>query len=108
LTVLGLHNDEPFFILSKGLYETKNWILQRALKYSTKKNIKKEAQDFLDYVTPPVIHQQPMVRNELWFEPHLPPETKEKDTKKPKKKKESLFMPMQESEYWEPYEDENV
>ncbi len=110
LTVLGLHNDEPFFILSKGLYETKNWVLQRALKYSSKKNIRKEAQDFLDYVTPPVINHQAMVRNELWFEPHLPPESKdkEKDAKKPKKKKESLFMPMQESEYWEPYEDENV
>jgi hypothetical protein len=53
-TVLGLHNEDPFFILSRGLYETKTWFLGRALKHSAKKTIKSEAQEFLNFILPPV------------------------------------------------------
>jgi hypothetical protein len=52
LAVLGLHSDDPFFLLSKGLYETKAWFLSRILKHSSKKLYKAEAQEFLNFIVP--------------------------------------------------------
>jgi len=101
-TVLGLHNEDPFFILSKGLYETKTWLLNRALKYGTKKAIKTEAQDFLNFIVPPVSVTSPMIR-ETWEE------LCEEARKKPKKKKVTIKERPQttllhEEDYWQPYE----
>ena len=50
---LGLHNEQPFYILSKGLYETKTWFLERALKYGVTKSVRSEAEELLSMLIPP-------------------------------------------------------
>jgi Putative amidoligase enzyme len=49
-TILGLHNDNPFFILSKGLYETKTWFLRRASKLAASKKVQNEANQYLNFI----------------------------------------------------------
>jgi hypothetical protein len=99
--VLGLHNEEPFFILSKGLYETKQWFLNRALKYTTKKAIKTEAQEFLNFIIPPTSVVSPMLRYSYVDD--------EAPKKKPKKAKVTIKERPQtallhEDDYWQPYD----
>jgi len=53
VSVLGLHNEEPFYILSKGLYETKIWFLRRIVKYSSVKKLVQEAESFVNFIKPP-------------------------------------------------------
>jgi hypothetical protein len=99
-TVLGLHNEDPFFILSKGLYETKMWLLSRAVKYG-KKAIKAEAQDYLNFIAPSAPATSPMLRDS-WAD--LYEEVKKKVV--PKKKKE-MKVPsvISENDFWEPYDE---
>lgn len=52
-TILGLYNDNPFFLLSKGLYETKNWFFRRALKLAVSKRIQNEASEYLNFIDAP-------------------------------------------------------
>jgi hypothetical protein len=47
LQILGLHGDKSFVILSKSLRETKMWLMNRILKFSTKRKLREEAEDFL-------------------------------------------------------------
>lgn len=44
----GLHGDDPFLILSKGLRDTKMWFANRILQFSSKKKLRDEASDFLN------------------------------------------------------------
>lgn len=85
VTLLGLHNEDPFFILSKGLYETKTWFLSRIQKYSSKKALRAEAKDFLAFIIPPE------------DESELVP-----IAGKPKKKKQPSSL-LDDSEFWVPY-----
>jgi hypothetical protein len=48
MKIVGLHNEEPFYLLSKGLRETKIWIAKRILEFSSKKELRKEAEIFLN------------------------------------------------------------
>lgn len=53
VTVLGLHHEDPFYILSKGLYETKIWFLRRIIKYSGIRKYVQEAESFVNFIKPP-------------------------------------------------------
>lgn len=109
LTILGLHNEEPFFILSKGLWETKAWFLNRAIKYSNKKNLKAEAQDFLNFISPPTTAPSPMLRLFTGYD-ELDGE-KEKPKARPKKGREkkriilkdTIVGRIMDDDYWQPY-----
>lgn len=48
MKIVGLHNENPFFILSKGLRDTKIWFMKRILKYSDKAKIRTDAEMFLN------------------------------------------------------------
>ena len=39
LTTIGLHEDAPFHLFSKGLYETKVWVLHRLAMYGDEKTV---------------------------------------------------------------------
>lgn len=51
LTIMGLHSDDPFYILSPGLYETKLWILKRIIRFGRSKKLIADALKMLDKMT---------------------------------------------------------
>lgn len=50
MKIVGLHNEDPFFILSKALRETKLWFMKRIIDYSTKKKTKLDAIKFINTI----------------------------------------------------------
>jgi hypothetical protein len=48
MNIVGLHNEDPFYILSKGLRDTKMWVANRIIKFSAKRKLKEEAEKFLN------------------------------------------------------------
>ena len=51
LQILGLQgNDEVFYVLSEGLYETKIWFLSRLCQFSNKPRIVTEAKKILEHI----------------------------------------------------------
>lgn len=48
MKIAGLHSENPFFILSKALRETKMWVCRRLIANSTKKRLRDEAEMFLN------------------------------------------------------------
>lgn len=48
MKIVGLHGEDPFLILSKGLRETKMWFMDRILLHSSKTRIREEAKKFLN------------------------------------------------------------
>ena len=76
MKICGLHNENPFFILSKAMRDTKMWFMRRILLYSTKKKIRDEAETFLN-----ALEVTPSIRPaKADLEPEEPP--KEKKVKK--------------------------
>lgn len=69
LKILGLHSDEPFFILSKALRDTKMWFLKRIIKHTSRRNIKSEAEDVLWMMQLPEPKSEPVpgVTPEVFF-----------------------------------------
>lgn len=55
LQILGLHNDEPYFILSSGLFETKLWFLNRILRFSSRNDIREQSDDIIRKMIEPKI-----------------------------------------------------
>jgi len=53
LKISGLHNENPFFLLSKGLRDTKLWAIDRILQYSTKKDLRDQAMEFFNLMEEP-------------------------------------------------------
>lgn len=51
LQILGLEGVQNFFILSRGLYETKVWFLNRIIRYSTMDKLVNEAKKILKKVS---------------------------------------------------------
>jgi hypothetical protein len=54
LQIVGLAGDGIFYILSSGLVETKQWILQRIISYSPEKSISRQAMDLLNKMWNPI------------------------------------------------------
>ena len=50
LYILGMAHPEKFYLLSKGLHETKTWLLKRVKNYGTHKG-KREASDKLKFIS---------------------------------------------------------
>jgi hypothetical protein len=48
MKIIGLHGENPFLILSKGMRDTKMWFMKRILTYSSKKKFRDEASKFLN------------------------------------------------------------
>jgi hypothetical protein len=48
MKIAGFHSDNPFYILSKGMRETKIWFMRRLLEFSSNKKIREEAVKFLN------------------------------------------------------------
>jgi hypothetical protein len=51
LKILGLHNTDPFYILSSGLFHTKLWFFKRILKYSDDTRLKEVANAYIMQLT---------------------------------------------------------
>lgn len=93
MVILGLHGENPYCILSQGLYETKTWFLNRILQYSGKKVYKTEAQTYLDLLLPSTSEEDPVI---------LPmAQVKKKSTRK---KKEPMIL--SDDQFWQPYEND--
>lgn len=45
--IVGLHSEDPFYILSQGLRDTKIWVLNRILRYSRRSGLRQEAKLWL-------------------------------------------------------------
>lgn len=54
LSCFGLEHENDFTIFSEGLFETKTWLLERIVQYSTNKNYKKEAIKVLNLIWSPI------------------------------------------------------
>jgi hypothetical protein len=100
LTGLGLHNEEPFFILSKGLYETKTWFLERIIKYGTNKVLRTETEKMLSFLIPPC----PEDRVEETKSKLKEDVEKLKESLKKKRSLKKRTTPVK-SDYWSAYED---
>jgi hypothetical protein len=104
-TILGLHNEDPFYILSSGLYETKSWFLSRAIQYAQKKSLRNEAQDLLNFMIPPI--SESAVNTKKMIVPAIP-----KEKIKPKKSKvkiEEIKSPWKMMDYddtWQSYKND--
>lgn len=48
MKIIGLHNEDPFFILSRGMRETKMWFARRIIANSSKRALCEEAKMFLN------------------------------------------------------------
>lgn len=59
LAVCGLHGDKPFLILSKGLRETKVWLLRRIMRHSEVKPLVEQAGNRLAIMKPPTKKSPP-------------------------------------------------
>lgn len=53
LQACGLEGQDDFYVLSKGLWETKKWFLERIVTYSRRRNLVKEAVEMLNYICEP-------------------------------------------------------
>lgn len=87
MKIIGLHNENPFFILSKAMRDTKMWLMRRILLYSTKKKLREEAETFLN-----ALEVTPSIRP---ARADIEPEPEEK----PKKIKKMVASPMV---WWKP------
>ncbi len=100
MRILGLHGEDPYFILSHGLYETKHWFLSRILQYSGKKVYKTEAQEFLNFIIPANADDDASSGGTMW-----PIGMSPKKTATKKKKATPL---LDDDEFWQPYEEETT
>lgn len=101
LICLGLHSEDPFYILSSGLYETKTWFLERALKYTANKNLKTEAQEILSFIIPPT--KETTADSKTVIVPGIGSLPAKQGPKK--KKKETVPGLLDEADYWYAYDD---
>lgn len=54
LEIMGLHGEQPFPLLSKGLWETKVWVLERLVRHSTDKLLVRQASEWMALINPKV------------------------------------------------------
>lgn len=47
LIILGLHGEDPFYLLSSGLFQTKLWFLNRILRFSHDSKIRSQADSMI-------------------------------------------------------------
>lgn len=50
VSLCGFHNEDPFYLLSRAMLDTKIWIMERILRHSTKKKLRTLAQNFINKI----------------------------------------------------------